>query len=45
MLAATRACPAKVGTGFAKKDMLNKNIEQDDDRRKIILLYARAARA
>jgi hypothetical protein len=27
------ACPAKVGTGFAKKDML-KELEQDDDSKK-----------
>ena len=28
------ACPAKVGTGFAKKDMLKKGIQQDGDSRK-----------
>jgi hypothetical protein len=30
----TRACPAKVGTGFAKKDMLKQGDRGDDDSKK-----------
>jgi hypothetical protein len=35
---ATNACPAKVGTGFAKKDMRKQKPEQDDESKKVILL-------
>jgi hypothetical protein len=34
--ACLRACPAKVGTGFAKRTCSNKRIERDDDRRNVI---------